>query len=138
MLIGARLIKRLDDQDVQVASAAALALGRIGDEPVRKFCWRKTCQRHRCRAIRRSRRFYHVRRETSQSKPRWKPQKFMTKCVWLKSRNRVLEATRGAILARTGDAVPLLMEQINSSDKALQRLGLTVARELKVNGVTEA
>ncbi len=51
---------------------------------------------------------------------------------------RILEATRGAILARTGDAVPLLMEQITSSDKAVQRLGLTVARELKVNGVTEA
>ncbi len=41
-------------------------------------------------------------------------------------------------MARTGDAVPLLMEQINSKDVALQRLGLTVARELKVNGVTEA
>jgi HEAT repeat protein len=43
---------------------------------------------------------------------------------------RILEGTRGAILARGNDGIPMLVEQLNSEDKALFRLGLRVAREL--------
>lgn len=44
---------------------------------------------------------------------------------------RALEATRGAILARGGAGLPLLVEQLRSDDKAAFRLGLSVARELE-------
>ena len=37
---------------------------------------------------------------------------------------RILEATRGAILARKGEGIPLLIEQVRSADKALFQIGL--------------
>lgn len=46
------------------------------------------------------------------------------------SRQKTLEATRGAILARRTEGVPLLREQLQSSDQAFFQIGLTVAREL--------
>ncbi len=45
-------------------------------------------------------------------------------------KQRVVEATRGAILAQGTDGVPLLIEQLNSDDKVMVALGLTTAREL--------
>jgi HEAT repeat protein len=53
-------------------------------------------------------------------------------------KQRVLEATRGAILSRKAEGVPLLVEQLQSSDKAFFRLGLSTARELRGAEVTEA
>ena len=53
-------------------------------------------------------------------------------------KQRILEATRGAILAREPAGVPLLVEQLQSADKALFGLGLRVARELPGREVTEA
>jgi len=44
---------------------------------------------------------------------------------------RVLEATRGAILARGDAGADLLLEQLQSPDQKKFRLGLTVAREVK-------
>ncbi len=133
------LIKRLDDADAQVAGAAALALGRIADEasekalrgkfaaasPETKSALAEGCilcaEKHlNAGHAGPAAEIYDEVRLAQVDKP------------------RVLEATRGAILARTGDAVPLLLEQINSTDTAVQRLGLTVARELKTTGVTEA
>lgn len=51
---------------------------------------------------------------------------------------RVLEATRGAIVARGDEGVPLLIEQLQSPDPKRLALGLKVARELKSNAVAEA
>ena len=45
------------------------------------------------------------------------------------STQRKLEGTRGAILAQGDAGIPLLMEQLRSSDRTFLRLGLTVARE---------
>ena len=53
-------------------------------------------------------------------------------------RHRVIEATRGAIVARKAAGIPILLEQLRSSDKAFFNLGLTVARELPGTEVTEA
>lgn len=44
---------------------------------------------------------------------------------------RVLEATRGAIVARGDDGAGLLIEQLESPEQKTFRLGLTVAREVK-------
>ncbi len=54
------------------------------------------------------------------------------------SRPRIQEATRGAILARGKDGIPLLLEQLGSPDKGLFQIGLGVARELPGPEVTEA
>lgn len=51
---------------------------------------------------------------------------------------RWLEATRGAILARGSAGIPLLLEQLNSPEREKFRLGLRVARELPGLRVTEA
>jgi hypothetical protein len=50
----------------------------------------------------------------------------------------VLTATRGAILARGAAGVPLLVEQLRSTDKHRFNLGLSVAREIKGREATEA
>ncbi len=42
---------------------------------------------------------------------------------------RIIEATRGAILARGEDGIPLLVEQLHSTDRGLFRLALGTARE---------
>jgi HEAT repeat protein len=53
-------------------------------------------------------------------------------------KQRIVEATRGAILARQADGVPLLVEQLKSDDKTFFNLGLATARELKTPQATEA
>ena len=45
-------------------------------------------------------------------------------------KQRVVEATRGAILARGDEGVPLLIEQLRSADKGLFQIALSTAREL--------
>jgi HEAT repeat protein len=53
-------------------------------------------------------------------------------------KQRKLEATRGAILARGEAGVPLLVEQLRSDDKKFLQLGLGTARELAGAKVAEA
>jgi HEAT repeat protein len=51
---------------------------------------------------------------------------------------RMLEATRGAILARGNDGIPLLLEQLRSSDKGLFYIGLGTAREFPGSEIDKA
>jgi len=51
---------------------------------------------------------------------------------------RKLEATRGAILARGADGAALLVEQLQSPDQPVFRLGLTVAREVEPGACDKA
>ena len=51
---------------------------------------------------------------------------------------RLLEATRGAILARRAAGVPLLLEQLRSPNKAFFNVGLSTARELPGPEATKA
>jgi HEAT repeat protein len=51
---------------------------------------------------------------------------------------RILEATRGAILARGDAGLPLLREQLVADDKEFLSVGLRTARELKGEVVTRA
>jgi len=53
-------------------------------------------------------------------------------------KQRILEATRGAILARGDAGLPLLLETLRSPDKAVFAIGLNAARELPGRAVTEA
>jgi HEAT repeat protein len=51
---------------------------------------------------------------------------------------RILEATRGAMLARGAQGVPLLVEQLQSPDKKRFQIGLSTARELPGSEVAAA
>lgn len=53
-------------------------------------------------------------------------------------KQKLLEATRGAILARKSAGIQLLVEQLHSSDKAFFGIGLTTARELPGAKATKA
>ena len=53
-------------------------------------------------------------------------------------KQRILEATRGAILARKQEGIPLLLEQLRSPDKGLFQIGLSTAREFPGREVDEA
>jgi HEAT repeat protein len=54
------------------------------------------------------------------------------------NKQRKLEATRGAILARQSEGVPLLIEQLRSADAGFFAIGLRTARELSGRQVTQA
>ena len=54
------------------------------------------------------------------------------------SKQRIVEATRGAILARKKEGVPLLIEHLRSSDLALFQVALATARELPGREVDNA
>jgi HEAT repeat protein len=131
---------RLKDADEEVASAAALALGRIGSDQSTSVLKQSLssaqdlvqssvaegCVLCAERLLAdgkgdESARLYDEVRQT-----RGLP------------KQRVLEATRGAILARKTGGIPLLVEQLRSTDEALFRLGLTVARELPGREVARA
>jgi HEAT repeat protein len=53
-------------------------------------------------------------------------------------KQRVLEATRGAVLARKVDGIPLLLEQLKSTDKQMLQMALMIARELPGSQVSDA
>jgi HEAT repeat protein len=126
----AALSKKLKDADVEVAAAAAVALGRIGNDDASKA----------------------LRTALADSSP--EVRSFVAEgCVLCAERlhsegksadaiaiydevraadvhlQRIVEATRGAILARGRDGIPLLVEQLHADDRTLFRLALGTARE---------
>lgn len=133
------LTGRLTDKDVEVASAAAVALGHIGDDAA-TAALRKSlaggpaevrsavaegcilCAERLLAADKSSEAaaIYDEVRKADVAKP------------------RKLEATRGAILARKAEGIPLLIEQLQSPDKGYLNIGLSAARELPGSEVDDA
>jgi HEAT repeat protein len=133
------LAGRLADKDTGVASAAAVALGKIGDAAATKVLRAalatasddvRSAVAEGCILSAEklmaggsgddAAKIYDEVRTAKVPKP------------------RVIEATRGAILARKDQGVPLLIEQIRSPDKAFYYIGLSTARELPGRAATEA
>lgn len=133
------LTQMLTDADADVASAAAVALGRIGNAAATEAL--KPALASAPAAVRsavaeggilcaerllaagqteEAAKLYDSVRQAEVPKP------------------RVIEATRGAILARQAAGVPLLVEQLQSADQDLFTIGLTTARELSGGEVTRA
>ena len=133
------LSDRLKDPDAEIASAAAVALGRIGNEQATNT----------------------LRQSLANTSPAVRSA-VAEGCVLCAEgllasgkndqaaelydqirkadvpKQRVLEATRGAIVARGAAGVPLLVEQLKSTDKKRFGLGLKIARELQGHEVSEA
>lgn len=133
------LTERLKDKDPEVASAAAVALGHIGNSAATKTlreslaidpsavrsavaegCILCAERLHAAGKSDQAVEIYDEVRNADVPKP------------------RVIEATRGAILARKQNGVPLLIEQLQSPDKGFFRLALTTARELPGGEVDQA
>lgn len=133
------LIPKLKDADPEVASAAAVALGRIGTEaaaaalparltdapPAMRAALGEGCVRAAD----------HLRAD---GKTAAALALYDAARAAALPRQQQLEATRGAILARQADGLPWLREQLQAADKAAFALGLRVARELPGQAVTEA
>ena len=133
------LTVRLKDQDVEVASAAAVALGHIGNTAAVKALQQslagapaqvRTAIAEGC-VLGAERLLAGGNRDEAiavydQVRKAEVP------------RQNVLEATRGAILARQSDGIALLIEQLKSSDKSFFQIGLSTARELPGSEVSPA
>jgi HEAT repeat protein len=133
------LLEKLKDSDADVASAAAVALGHVGGEQAAKalaqslagapalvrpavaegciLCAEKYLADGKSAE---SVKLYDAVRQADLPK------------------QKLLEAIRGAILARGTAGVPLLVEQLKSADRAQLGIGLRTARELPGREVTEA
>lgn len=133
------LIGRLQDNDAEVASAAAVALGRIGNAAATKAL--RGALANAPKAIRSA-----VAEGCILCAERLNAEGKSADAVAVYDevrhadvpKPRLLEATRGAILARQQDGLPLLLEQLRSPNNALFKLGLTVAREFPGEKVDQA
>ncbi len=133
------LVARLQDKDAEVVAAAAIALGRIGNEPATAAL-----------------------RTSLATAPAEVRSSIAEGCVLCAERllaadksaeaaaiydevrksdvplQRIIESTRGAILARKQDGLPLLLEQFSSPEKALFNVALMTAREFPGAAVDQA
>ena len=133
------LEKKLEASDTEVASAAAVALGRIGGDAAAAVLERALARAKP--AVRPA-----VAEGTVRCAEGFLVAGKMAEAMKLYDlvraadvpEQRVLEATRGAILARGSAGLPLLLEQLRSADKALFGIGLRTARELAGIEVTQA
>ena len=129
------LVKRLRDKDVSVASAAAVALGQIGNsaaaEALRKSLPTASAEgspvflsavAEGCVLC--------AERLLSAGKSAYAAAIYDDVRHAKVPQQRIVEATRGAILARQSDGIPILLEQFRSSEKELFNVALITLREL--------
>jgi len=133
------LVTKLEASDPDVASAAAVALGRIGGTKAAKALSKSlaTAPEPVRNAVAQG---CVLCAERSMAKGQRSQAVKLYDAVRVASvpRQRQLEGIRGAILARGSSGLPLLLEQLRSPDKALFGIGLSTARELPGRKVTEA
>lgn len=133
------LAGKLQDTDPEIIASAAVALGRIGGDQAAKALSQALDQAPEAArlyvaegAIRcaegflNDKKFGRARKLYDQVRGANAP------------RNKVLEATRGAILARQEKGIPMLLAQLRSADKQTAAIGLRTARELPGTAVTKA
>ena len=133
------LTGRLEDKDADVASAAAVALGRIGNAAAAKSLREslagapvavRSAVAEGCVLC--AERFLAEGNAAEAAKIYDEVRKAEV------PRQRMLEATRGAILARGKEGIPLLVEQLRSTDKGLFQIALSTAREFPGREVDKA
>ncbi len=130
----------LKDPDPSVAAAAAIALGHIANDPATKSL-RQTLAGAPAGGVRSA-----VAQGCILCAERLLADGKASQAVEIYDevrradlpKQRIIEATRGAILARKTDGIPLLVEQLRSPDKGLFLIGLSTARELPGREVAEA
>jgi HEAT repeat protein len=133
------LVARLKDSDADVASAAAVALGHIGGAQATKTLELSLADAPAgVRSAVAEGCILCAERLLAEEKTAEAGKLYDTVRQANVPEQRMLEATRGAILARQSAGIPLLVEQLRSADKARFGIGLWTARELPGRNVTEA
>jgi HEAT repeat protein len=133
------LIRKLDDEDADVASAAAVALGHIGGEKAaRALAGSLTGAPSGVRSAVAQGCILCAEWFLAQDKPAEAVRLYDAVRKADVPDQRHLEAIRGAVLARQSDGVPLLIEQLRATDRERFEIGLRTARELPGRRVTEA
>lgn len=133
------LVARLPDADVEVAVAAAVALGRIGNEPATQALTQSlTVARMPVRSAVAQGLILCAEKMVARGSAADAVALFDTLRQTDLPQERKLEATRGVILARQSAGIPLLLDQLRSPNKAFFGIGLRTARELPGREVTEA
>ena len=133
------LTARLQDKDADVAAAAAVALGHIGNAGATKSLQGSLASAPP--AVRSAvaeglvlcAEQLHANGKSAEAVAVYDE---VRKAELPKQ--RIVEATRGAILARNAEGIPLLLEQLRSSDKVFFNLGLSTAREFPGADVDKA
>jgi HEAT repeat protein len=133
------LAEKLEHADVEVAAAAAEALGHIGGENAGKAL-EKALSSNQVEV--RSAAAYGATMCAERLLAEGKAAAAVALCDKVRQadvpKQRKLEAIRGAILARKSEGVPLLVEHLKSQDAALFGIGVRTARELPGPEVTKA
>jgi HEAT repeat protein len=133
------LAARLKDADVEVASAAAVALGRIGNGMATAALVQSSgAAPAAVRSAVAAGCILSAERLLADGKEAEAARLYDLVRTSDVPKHRVLAATRGAILARRSAGVPLLIEQLRSADKSFFALGLRTAREMSGREVTDA
>ena len=124
------LEKLLENPNREVGAAAAVALGHLGD--IKAFASLSNALKSPSKKIRSAAAEACILLAES-SDEKGNPTKAIEIYDLVRTselpKQRRIEATRGAILARNEKGVPLLIQQLRSSDQAFFQLGLTLIRE---------
>ncbi len=132
------LTAKLKSDDADVASAAAVALGRLGGEqPANVLVQALTEAPAVVRPAVAEGVILCAEKSLAQGKSADAVKLYDTVRQASLPKQRLLEAIRGAILARGFGGIALLIEQLESPDKAQLGIGLRTARELPGREVTE-
>lgn len=132
------LVGKLKDADADVAAAAAVALGHIGSDPAAQALEQSLAQAPALvRPAVAEGCILCAEKYLADGKSAESVKLYDAVRQADLPKQSLLEATRGAILARGPAGVPLLLEQLGATDKAQLGIGLRTARELPGREVTE-
>lgn len=125
--------------DAEVASAAAVALGRIGnDAAIKTLRASLTGAPQAVRSAVAEGCIYAAEQRLDSGQASDAAALYDEVRQADVPQQRIVEATRGAILARGADGIPLLVEQLRSDDRRMLRIGVMTARELPGKAVADA
>jgi HEAT repeat protein len=133
------LAAKLSDTDLEVVAAAAVALGKIGSEAAATALTRALGEKQGNRAPAVAEGCIRCAQNLMAAGKRREAVK-LYEAVRKASvpQQKVLEATRGVILARGDDGIPLLLEQLRSPEAKTAGMALRTARELPGKKATAA
>lgn len=133
------LSKYVTDSDAGVASAAAVALGRIGNETATEVLKESMAKvGDEVRSAVAEGLVLSAEASMLQGKLDYAMEIYDSVRSAKVPQQRIVEATRGAILSRKTAGIPILLEELRAPEYFRFQLGLSVARELQGREVDQA
>ena len=133
------LTGKLNDKDMEVVAAAAVALGKIGTESAATALTRALGDKQGNRAPALAEGCIRCAQNLMAAGKKREAVKLYEAVRQAQvPQQKVLEATRGVILARGDDGIPMLLEQLRSPDARTAGMALRTARELPGKKATAA